>query len=142
MKNTEIAHSLSNYLISQEELCDRLEQLADNLPHDIDPQECLLLAKSIVSTLKISHNFEETILFPALREQNKTQHFVASLTRLQFEHWEDESFAEELRQVLIDFAASPDATRVGAISYMLRGFFAGVRRHIAFEREYLLPLLS
>jgi hypothetical protein len=29
-----------------------------------------------------------------------------------------------------------------AAGYMLRGFFEGVRRHVAFEREMLAPLMK
>ena len=29
-----------------------------------------------------------------------------------------------------------------ALSYMLRGFFEGLRRHIAFEVEHLMPILD
>ena len=30
---------------------------------------------------------------------------------------------------------------IDKLSYMLRGFFEGLRRHIAFEKEHLVPLL-
>lgn len=29
-----------------------------------------------------------------------------------------------------------------AIGFMLRGFFEGLRRHIAFEREHVLPMIG
>ncbi len=40
------------------------------------------------------------------------------------------------------FAADRDAVDVEKLGYMLRGFFTGVRRHLAFEREYILPIIE
>ena len=52
----------------QLELCDRLERLADSLPDQYDPQECLSISWQIYSTVKSAHKFEEEMLFPRLLE--------------------------------------------------------------------------
>ena len=49
--------------------------------------------------------------------------------------------AEELASVLTDWAMCV-GSRAEATGYMLRGFFGAVRRHIAFEREHLVPILE
>ena len=64
-----------------------------------------------------------------------------ALERLQYEHWKDESFAEEVSDGLIKFVSDSDHPSADTLAYMLRGFFEGLRRHIAFEAEHILPLL-
>lgn len=143
LSKSEIFQILEDHLNMQLELCDKLENLADALPNEVDTQVCLVLARNILPILHQAHQFEETTLFPELLEQHKqNEHLVATLERLKYEHWEDESYAEELRECLINFATSKDADCVTTLSYMLRGFFEGVRRHIAFERELVAPLLT
>jgi hypothetical protein len=61
-----------------------------------------------------------------------------TLTRLRFEHCEDECFAEELTEALHALGAGRAEINIEATGYMLRGFFEAMRRHIAFESEHLL----
>jgi hemerythrin-like domain-containing protein len=123
-------------------MCERLEGLADSLPDNVGNQECLLLARSIYSEVKRSHEFEENALFPEARACDPDNLTLAStLERLRYEHWEDESFAEELTEALTSFVTEPHKRNPEKLAYMLRGFFEGMRRHIAFEREHLIPLL-
>ncbi|TFF20657.1 hemerythrin domain-containing protein [Jiella endophytica] len=166
---------LRRELAVQRRLCDSLEAIADALPDNLDHQHTLHVARSIGSIVRRAHAFEETTIFPLLdRSFRNRPQLAATLERLHFEHWEDESFAEELAEKLIDYvkaaAARPgplaprcaaSVPRVGvfgtivsgplsisadpvaeALGYMLRGFFEGLRRHIAFEEEHLLPLLG
>ncbi len=143
MSEIEISLTLTANLNTQLELCRKLEDLADNLPNDVDPQNCLALAREIFPTLKQAHEFEETVLFPELRKYySENEQLMSTLERLRFEHWEDESFAEELRDCMINFVNEHSADCINSLSYMLRGFFEGVRRHIAFEREHIIPLLE
>jgi len=143
MGNSQLSNTLISNLNVQLELCDKLENLADNLPFDVDSQNCLTLARSLLPTLRLAHEFEETVLFPELliRFANNEQ-LEFTIERLRFEHWEDESFAEELRDCMIGFVVKPNSECVNSLSYMLRGFFEGVRRHIAFEREHIVPMLN
>ena len=127
---------------NQLELCDRLENLADSLPKNFDKQECLFIARALYPTIKAAHQFEEQTLFPLLNPgKGHDENVSRSIERLQFEHWEDESFAEELSSTLRQLVSQPDATNIEKLSYMLRGFFEGLRRHIAFEAEHILPIL-
>ena len=127
---------------SQLELCDRLERLADSLPYKYDPQECLSISWQLYPAMKSAHKFEEEKLFPKLMEpMNSRFEIEKSIERLKFEHWEDESSAEDISLYLRQMISHPSTADIGKISYMLRGFFDGIRRHIAFETEYLLPKL-
>lgn len=128
---------------SQLELCKRLERLADRLPDQFDKQECLSLSWQLYPTVKAAHRFEEEYLFPLLLGEEETQSGIErSLERLKFEHWEDESSAEDISIFLRQLVQDPKGVNIGKISYMLRGFFEGLRRHIAFETEHLMPMLG
>ena len=143
MSISDISNTLKTNLDAQIELCEKLEEFADNLPNDVNVQNCLALARVISPVLHQAHNFEENVLFPELRNRfADNENLMSTLERLRFEHWEDESFADELRECIIEFTKDPQSDCVNSLSYMLRGFFEGVRRHTAFEREHILPLLQ
>ncbi|MEM8750539.1 MAG: hemerythrin domain-containing protein [Pseudomonadota bacterium] len=136
-----IEDDLKKHHQRQSILCDKLEALADRLPNQVDPQNCLTLARTIFPIVRQAHQFEETRLFPLLQNAaTSADDLTQSLERLRFEHWEDESFAEELSDSLLEFGSGRgDGEK---LAYMLRGFFEGLRRHMAFETEHLLPLLK
>ena len=124
-------------------LCCQLEHIADGLPENVDKQECLYVARSIIPVVKRSHEFEESVLFPLLREKSPdAESLDKTLERLQGEHWEDESYASEIHNSLISYVSGIAEANVESLGYMLRGFFEGMRRHLAFEREHVLPLLQ
>lgn len=138
-----IAGEMEHHLSMQLNLCCMLEKLADGLPHAVDRQECLHVARSIYPIVMNAHAFEESVLFPRLAAAFQADPGLSStLERLQYEHWEDESFGCELREKLLAYAQDPGSSNIEALAYMLRGFFEGLRRHIAYERERVLPLLS
>lgn len=127
----------------QLELCMRLERIADSLPDNIDRQECLSISWQIYPIVKEAHRFEEETLFPLLSmAKSKNSMLSNSLERLKFEHWEDESSAEDISLSLRQMIAEPVNANIEKISYMLRGFFEGLRRHIAFETDHLLANLE
>ena len=139
---TPIEREMQRHLQLQSKLCNQLGQIADELPYRVDRQKLLLVARSIMPTVKRAHRFEENRIFPQIEARAGTlDGLKQSLERLQFEHWEDESFAEDLTDGLIKFVARPETTNTDTLSYMLRGFFEGLRRHIAFEVDHIMPLL-
>lgn len=137
------ASELAYHLDCLARLCDELERLADRLPDNVERQQCLSVARSIYPVIRSSHEFEETVIFPRLRRLAEGMPAIRStLERLHGEHWEDESFGCEVRDYLLSFVAHPETGNAEALAYMLRGFFDSMRRHIAFEREYLIPVLN
>lgn len=137
-----IAKRLCEHMNLNYNLCCQLEHIADGLPDNVDKQECLYVARSIIPVVKHSHEFEENVLFPLLREKaGDSKELEKTLDRLQGEHWEDESYASEIHNGLISFVSDLADCNVESLSYMLRGFFEGMRRHLAFEREHVLPML-
>lgn len=139
---SEMIDTLRYHLDVQAGLCNALERLADGLPHSIKPNDCLALARGIPAIIRRAHRFEEDVLFPFIRLQCGDDGVIGkTLDRLQREHWEDESYAGELHLALTDHVENEPAD-AEKLAYMLRGFFEGLRRHVAFEREHLIPLLS
>lgn len=124
-------------------LCESLENIANDLPRTANKQACLTLSRSIYPIVYEAHEFEENYLFPYLLDTKKqNEPLVKSLDRLKFEHYEDETFAQEISEALHEFVTGENTIFAEKLAYMLRGFFEGVRRHLAFEKEHLLPLLK
>ena len=122
-------------------LCDRLEEIADSLPDAINRQKCIYAARALGPMIRGVHRFEEEVVFPLIAERlGADDHINSMLTRLRFEHCEDECFSEELTEALHDLGSGNPDINTEAIGYMLRGFFEAMRRHIAFESEMLLPM--
>jgi len=118
-------------------LCDRLEEIADSLPDAVNRQKCIYAAKALAPMIRSLHHYEETILFPRIRQRPSGSADDETLSRLRYEHLEDEGYAEELTEALLKLG-SGETVNMEAVGYMLRGFFEGMRRHLAFEREHLL----
>ncbi len=119
-------------------LCIELEEIADSLPAGTNRQKCIYAAKALCPLIRSIHQYEENVLFPHLSQQHANSGpMLATLSRLKFEHFEDEGYAEELTEALLRLG-SGEPVNVEAVGYMLRGFFEGVRRHIAFEKAHLL----
>ncbi|OCP37688.1 hemerythrin domain-containing protein [Ensifer sp. LC163] len=119
------------------DLCDRLEALADSIPHRIDGASCRMILAELPERLKQVHALEESILFPAVEDQRTAKDRDALIERLRAEHDHDDQAAAELGRVLQ--AVLDDRASLGwdAIGYMLRAFFETVRRHVATERLLL-----
>jgi|JI10StandDraft_1071094.scaffolds.fasta_scaffold08038_4 hemerythrin-like domain-containing protein len=138
-----IAVTLRHYLKEQGRFCDRLETIADLLPDGVDSRDCLLMAQNIVPLVKRAHEFEEGQVYPLLLSQpGISPQMKETLERLRFEHLGDEEFASDLCLSLRQFVTARENCNVESLAWMLRGFFEGLRRHIAFEREHLLPLVE
>lgn len=144
LKKAQIIPTLNQHLDVQAGLCDALERFADRLPDAVTPDECLTLAQMVYPAVHRAHQFEENVLFPMLAQMEGDEAGMQkTLDRLHAEHWEDEAFAEELAQALREFALMADKRKtVDTLAYMIRGFFEGLRRHLAFEREHLMPILN
>lgn len=137
-----VLDQLSQFHEAQLALCSQLETIADSLPENFDAHQALMTARQIAPLVKRAHRFEEHEVFEIVQKESQINPMIDdSLSRLQFEHWEDEAYAEELCEALVAYASSSDHGQTDKLSYMLRGFFDNLRRHIAFEKEYIEPIL-
>lgn len=136
LEATERAH------VALHTLCDMLEQIADSLPRDVSRSTCASLGGDLLPLLRDIHQFEEDSLYPlAIQRLGATPEVESTIRRLQYEHCEDECFAEELSDALRELGGGKAPRNPEATGYMLRGFFEALRRHIAFERDHLLGVL-
>src|SRR5665213_574832 len=126
------------HLSRQESLCDRLEHLADSLPDALNVQESLYVAQSLLPTVVMAHRFEEDKVFPLLRKAT----LPSTIDRLGFEHMGDEEYANDIILALRAYVPERRSANAETLAWMMRGFFEALRRHIAFEREHILPLLE
>lgn len=123
-------------------LCNALETIADTLPNQVDRQLCRNVARLISPVVDAAHTFEENVLFPVLEPQIQANKALAqTVRRLKDEHHEDEDFAHEISESLERLSYGQEVD-TGQLSYMLRGFFEGMRRHIACEKEFIFPLIE
>jgi hypothetical protein len=132
---TVVAHSHAEKL----RICDDLEEIANTLPARFDRMKCLQLANALVPLMRSSHRYEEEVVFPAYAAMRGREE---SLRRLRAEHIEDECFADEVTEALLTMGHGAEVTNPEAVGFMLRGFFELVRRHVAFEREHVLPAVN
>lgn len=124
-------------------LCDQLEGIADTLPHAIDPVQCMSMARTLVPTMKAVAAFEEQELLPLAESILGPDIHDGSLQLLmEQQHREDMGYAEELSESLADRAMTATTRGANSLGYMLRGFFYGMRRHIAFEHYTLVEPLK
>ncbi len=118
-------------------LCDTLEAIADSLPGGVDRHLCLVMAATLLPTLREAHAYEEQAIFPAFARREDR---AGSVRRLCAEHVEDESLAEELTETLLHIGHGGEVANPEALGFMLRALFDAMRRHIAFEREHVVPI--
>lgn len=125
-------------LSEQFDLCQRLEHLADSLPSKIDTLAATNLAKRLQSTLRRCHRLEEKIIFPVLLKTGTDMGVI--LNRLRQEHQEDEDHANDVLDTIRAFVSAQDREDAERLGYMLRCLFVSLRRHLAFDCDYVLPL--
>jgi hypothetical protein len=125
-------------LAEQDALCRALEDLADSLPAPTDTHAALMLSRRLCPTLRRCHHLEETAIFPSLARARRELGPV--LERLCAEHREDEDHAGDVREAIETFVARRSPGDAEKLGYMLRCIFVPLRRHVAFDRDYILPL--
>lgn len=122
-------------------LCEALEDIADRLPADVDRFRCLEIASSLVPLLRRCHEYEEEVVYPAYVTARGSE-ASGTVSRLKAEHVEDECAAQDLSEVLLAIGHGEAIGNPEAMGFMLRAFFEAVRRHVAFEREHVLPAIG
>lgn len=124
----------------QNELCDLLEAIANDLPYRFD-RALAEVSVSILETSLPGHmRLEEEALFPLLRARVTDDHpLQPALNCLGDEHNRDGAILVEIIDGLRSAIASGGSKNPEMLGYMLRGFFDSQRRHIAWEDQVILP---
>jgi hypothetical protein len=125
------------------ERCDRMEGIADALP-SVDRMQCLQVANELVPLPRAAHRYEEDQVFPVFERTggHELMARLASVRRLKAEHIEDEGAAQDLTELLLEIGHGRAIANPEALGFMLRAFFDTLRRHIAFEREHVVPIVA
>jgi hemerythrin-like domain-containing protein len=125
-------------------LCTAIEAIADALPSAVDRVQCLRIANQLMPLLRHCHQYEEENLFPVFERSGGLDRAerAASVRRLRAEHVEDQCAAQDLTEVLFEIGHGAAIANPEALGFMLRAFFDSLRRHIAFEREHVLPAVT
>ncbi|MGC4025463.1 MAG: hemerythrin domain-containing protein [Mesorhizobium sp.] len=124
------------------QLCDQLEAIADSLPHCVSRFDCIRVANRLLPLLRESHRYEEEVVFPVFERQSDVlPKRRSTVLRLKSEHLYDEGAAEEICERLLWIGHGGEIENPEALGFMLRAFFDTMRRHIAFEREFVLPAM-
>ena len=122
-------------------MCEELENIADRLPSNVDELTCLSVAAKLLPLLRLAHEYEESVIFPAYEKLVASTGPNASTDRLRAEHISDECFAADLTGVLLQIGHGGYVDQAETFGFMLRGFFDSVRRHMAFEAEHIGPII-
>ena len=138
-----LARVFVDYMDRQKNICDELEAIADSLPSSMNNEACLRVSQALLPLLKQAHQFEESQIFPPLIiAQNSHLDLALTIGRMRAEHLSDEDYAEDLCKAILNNLKNPDRHSAENLGWMLRGFFESIRRHIAFDREHILPLVE
>ena len=124
------------------DMCAALEDIADSLPANVDAFKCLSVANALAPLMREIHHFEESVIFPIFEARRTGDAHALSAQRLRAEHVEDQAYAEELTEALMAIGHGAQVSNPEAVGFMLRGFFESTRRHVAFEREHVLPVID
>lgn len=127
-------------LAQQERLCEALESLADSLPAQVDTYAALELTRKLRPTLRRCHAFEETMVYPLLLTTQRD--LTPTLRRLRAEHMEDADHAGDIHDAIKLLVTRRTAANPETTGYMLRALFVAMRRHVALERDFLLPIVK
>ncbi len=120
--------------------CDRLEEIADRLPQDTDANMIHVVLDVLAQCSRSHVQLEEQALFPVLcRRSPRDDTILDACRQLEKEHSEDSGLVLEIVDELQGLEANGVAKNPDMLGYMLRGYFAGQRRHIDWENAVILP---
>jgi len=137
-----LAAIFSSHLERKTAICNELEQIADALPLLPQTSASLETTRRLLSIIETAHDFEENVLFPSLlAAHGNADTLVHTIRRLEMEHLGDSDFAQDIYHATRNYVTSRDRHQAEALAWMLRGFFESQRRHVAFEREHIMPLV-
>jgi hemerythrin-like domain-containing protein len=125
----------------QELVFAKLEQIADDLPDEVDGYMFAKVSVYLKQDLAIHIRDEEDGLFLLLSKRALPEDNVGEiLAQLQREHMTDEGYANELSESLEEIACGGRPKDPNALGHMLRACFESHRRHLAWENAVVLPL--
>lgn len=123
----------------QRNLCADLERIADNLP-DLPSAHDVQHIEQRLSGYADRHLPQETELFRRLSGDAASSPAARILKEIRHNHAVDAMHADDLSIELRRLSGASRAVPAGELAYMLRCFFDGCRRAMAYEELALLNL--
>ena len=132
--------TVTRLLHEQMDISNRLEIIADGLPHEIDQTSCAAIAERIPNLVFVCWQINRDIVFPALvRGGARSGLSAGTAKRLRDERLTDQGYLSEVSELLACLAKGGRIEEANAAGYLLRSFFEISRRAAAFELEYIVP---
>ncbi|APT58311.1 hypothetical protein RGI145_15520 [Roseomonas gilardii] len=125
---------------SLRQLCDRLERIADRLPHLPEMEEKQAVSRELRVLVPRHQQQEQALLAMLFPGTDGTGLRRCVLDRIRGQHALDELHARDLGGQLDAAVPGALAEDAEALGYMLRCFFDGYRRALAFEELAILTL--
>jgi hemerythrin-like domain-containing protein len=121
-------------------LCNQLETFADSLPAGFDQARAICLLQRTEAALRRHISLQEGVIFPTLIKGERARKLGLILGQLEYEHSSDSALILETIETVMTqgFYARVQAERFGCL---LRHFFEGHRRHLAWETQVLDPFV-
>ncbi len=124
---------------AQRRLCADLEHVADGLP-DLPPADAVRQIEARLARYADRHFPQEAALFQRLSGNERAAPAAHILKEIRHNHAVDAMHADDLSVELGRLAGASRAVPAGELAYMLRCFFDGCRRAMAYEELALLNL--
>jgi len=132
--------TVTRLLHEQLEISNRLETIADGLPHDIDKSTCAVVAERLPNLIFVCWKINRDVIFPTLVRGGANSGLSADTAkRLHDERLTDQGYLSEVSELLACLAHGGRIEEANAAGYLLRSYFEISRRAAAFELEYLVP---
>ncbi|MGV4796997.1 hypothetical protein [Rhizobium sp. F40D2] len=122
--------------------CDRLEEIADCLPHRVDERLCETIISGLVPLLRTTHRLEEQVISSRLDLIMSGDELAEATGRRRTGRQYDADAAQEVVDTLLDLNTERCYLSWDAIGYLLRSFFISIRRHVKAEGEILGQILK
>lgn len=120
--------------------CTLLEKMADSLPSAFLLPNVTQILGHTERSLKRHIELQEGILFPCLRAL-QPEHVTELLAQCEYEHASDTGLIVEIIEAAMDGHLGGQ-NRAVVFGCLLRQFFEGQRRHLAWESESLRRFVS
>ena len=134
---------LNEALKTKQRICDLIETIADSLP---EPSSliCLRTAAVLRNDLPLYHADLGQCLFPQLHVRHSgSKWIVLMLKQIEADHLQLEISIDEVADLLERIGTGQARMQERNVAgYALRGFFEGLRRHISWEQNLILPLAN
>ncbi len=124
-------------------LCTALETIADGLPGSGSQQRTAKVLAFLDKAFARHLFIYEKCLFPMIRSlEEKNEPLELILQELEFEHAADRGLIVEIASAFMGRHERNGELNSQMLGYLLRAFFENCRRHCAWERNIVLPIIQ